>query len=111
MLIACFYMPQIGIAVERARRPHLVGAPVALSAHDNTLVAVSDEVTPFGIRTGQAASGARALCERLAVLPYDRAAYEEEANSIWDLCAIESSVVEPVSPEICYVALSGPHAQ
>jgi hypothetical protein len=61
MLIACFHMPQIGIAVERARLPHLMGKPVGLSAPDDTLVAVSEEKTAFGIRAGQAASGARAL--------------------------------------------------
>ncbi len=109
-LIACFYLPQIGIAVERARLPHLNGEPVGLSGPGDSLVAVSDEVAAFGIRTRQDASGARALCDRLAVIPYDRAAYEEAVHPIWHICAIESSVVEPASPEVCYVGLSGPHA-
>ena len=110
MLIACFYMPHIGIAVERARLNHLWGEPVGLVAADGALAAVSEEAEPFGIRRGQASAGARALCQNLTLLPYDRPAYEESARWIWDLFAIESSFVEPVSPEVCYVNLTGPDA-
>src|SRR5438270_10195902 len=110
MWIACFYMPQLGIAVERARLNHLWGEPLGLALPDDSLAAVSDEAAIFGIRAGQTVSGARALCERLAILPYDLPAYEESARLLWDLFAIESSVVEPVSPELCYVELSGPDA-
>ena len=104
-MIACFYMPQIGIAVERSRLNHLWGAPVGLAAEDGVLAAVSDEAAMFGIEPGQDAAGARALCTHLTVLPYDRPAYEEAAHCVWDLFAIESSFVEPVSPEVCFIEL------
>ncbi len=107
MLVACFVLEQFGIAVERTRLPHLWGEPVALLADSGALAAVSDEALPYGIRPGQSASGARALCPSLAVLPYDRCAYELAAQPLWDLFAIESSVVEPASPELCYVELTG----
>src|SRR5688500_1294947 len=109
-MIACFYMPQIGIAVERARLNHLWGEPVGLAAEDGSLAAVSDEAAPFGIKPGQDSGGAKALCRNLTVLPYDSAAYEEAAHCVWDLFAIESSFVEPVSPEICFVDLAGADA-
>ncbi|HEX9007420.1 MAG TPA: hypothetical protein VF889_09000, partial [Bacteroidota bacterium] len=108
MAVACFLMPQFGIAVERTRLTHLWGEPVALESSEGTLAAISDEAAAAGIRAGQAVNGARATCERLVVLPYDREAYEEAAHPVWDLFAIESSVVEPVSPELCYVELTGP---
>jgi DNA polymerase-4 len=109
-MVACFYMPLIGIAVERARLNHLWGEPVGLTSADGALAAVSEEAEPFGIRMGQDANGAKALCQNLILLPYDRPAYEEAAHAIWDLFAIESSFVEPVSPEVCFVELPTPDA-
>src|SRR5437773_107322 len=106
--VACFSMPQIGIAVERGRLTHLWGESVALASPDDVLLAVSDETAPLGISVGQTAAGARSLSSKLIVLPYDRPAYEEAAEAVWDLFAIESSVVEPVSPEQCFVEMSGP---
>src|SRR5437868_1577965 len=102
MPIACCFMPDIALYVERARSPHLAGRPVGIAGPDDILVVVSEEAAPFGIRIGQTSSGARGLCERLTVLPYDRPAYELAARPVWDLCAVESSIVEPISPEVCY---------
>jgi len=106
VLVACFWMPQFVIAVERARLTHLWGRPLAL-ARDGILAAVSEEALPYGVRPGLAAAGARALCQDLAILPYDDEACREAARPVWDLFAIESSVVEPESPETCFVEFSG----
>lgn len=106
-MIACFLMEQIGIAVERARLTHLWGEPFGLAAADGSLKVISDEAARCGIQVGQSLTGARALCDRLAILPYDTPSYEVAAQCVWDLLAIESSVVEPVSPEICFVELTG----
>src|SRR5437764_1106501 len=76
MPIACCFMPDIALYAERARSPHLAGRPVGIAGPDDILVVVSEEAAPFGIRIGQTSSGARGLCERLTVLPYDRPAYE-----------------------------------
>lgn len=107
-LIACYWMPDIGIACERARLPHLREEAVALAGVDAMLAAVSEQATNAGVRAAQTVSAARALCPALIVLPYDRRAYEEAAQCVWDLLAVESSFVEPLSPELCYVELRGP---
>src|SRR4051794_40565869 len=100
MLIACFTFPQFGIAVECARRTHLFGSSVAL-INDTTILVASSEAEARGVRTGQTISAARSLCPDIALLPYDLNAYEEAARLLWDVLAIESSIVEPVSPELC----------
>ena len=106
MMTACFSLDQFGIAVERARLAHLVDAPVALAA-GGRIVVVSEEAAQFGIRRELAESTARSLCPHLHLLPYDRPAYEEAARAIWDAIAVESSVVEPESPEICFAEITG----
>ena len=106
-MIACFLFPQTGIAVERTRIISLWGAPLALVSPEGVLLVVSDEGQQFGVRVGQSASSARALCSSLVVLPYDRAGYETAMQSVWNALAIESSVVEPTSPEIVFSELTG----
>jgi nucleotidyltransferase/DNA polymerase involved in DNA repair len=106
-MIACFYMPQIAIATERIRALSLWGQPLALVGEDDALVCVSEEAATAGVKLGQAAGGARALCRRLVVLPYDLAAYEAAAQVVWEALAVESSLVEPVAPEVCYVQFDG----
>jgi len=105
-VIACFSVPTIGLAVERERRPELKGQPLALT-RDGVLCVVSREAESFGIKPGQKVSGAYSLCENLTVAPYLLATYEAAIRPLWNLCAIESSVVEPISPEKCFVELSG----
>lgn len=106
-MIACFYMPQIAIATERIRALNLWGRPMGIVGEKDVLVCVSEEATLAGIQVGQAATGARALCRSLIVLPYDRGAYEQAAQVVWDALAVESSLVEPLTPEICYVEFEG----
>ncbi|MCW3099656.1 MAG: dinB [Chthonomonadaceae bacterium] len=106
-MIACFLFRHVGLAVERTRAENLWGEPFALCAADSTLQVVSDEAGRFGVCAGQNSSSARALCPSLIVLPYDRAAYEAAMGTVWDALAVESSVVEPVGPEIAYVEFSG----
>ncbi|MCW3097483.1 MAG: DNA-directed polymerase [Chthonomonadaceae bacterium] len=106
-MIACFYMPQIAIATERIRALSLWGRPVALVGENDLLVCVSEEAVTAGVKPGQTAAGARALCRPLIVLPYDRMAYEQAAQVVWEALAVESSTVEPVAPEVCYVEFEG----
>jgi nucleotidyltransferase/DNA polymerase involved in DNA repair len=108
MQVACFFMPQFGIACERARLSHLQDRPVALADGEEILQAVSDEAFARGIQVGQSASSARSLCFDLVVLPYDALVYESSAQCVWDAFAVESSVVEPCSPEVCFVEMTGP---
>ena len=107
MSIACFLIPAIGIACERARHAHLAEKPLVLSGDGGALQVVSEAAARYGLRRGQSASGARSLCTTLVMMPYDEEAYKEAARGIWDLLAIESSVVEPVSPELCFVEMDG----
>jgi DNA polymerase IV len=107
MSVACFVLPQFGIACERKRTPDLAGLPLVLTGEDGTVCVASDEAAHFGIREGQKVSGARALCSDLCLRPYDLPAYEADARDAWDLLAIESSFVEPESPEVCFVGFDG----
>jgi len=106
-VIACFYMPQIAIATERIRALALWGRPLALVGESDLLVCVSEEAALVGVKAGMAAAGARTLCRSLVVLPYDRAVYEQAAQVVWEALAVESSTVEPVAPEVCYVQFEG----
>jgi len=95
-VIACFYMPQIAIATERIRALALWGRPLALVGGSELLVCVSEEAMLAGVQVGQAAAGARTLCRSLVVLPYDRSAYEQAAQVVWEALAVDSAGVEPV---------------
>lgn len=106
-MVVCFILPQFGIACERARLPHLWGVPLALAGFDGTVRVVSDEASAFGVQPGQSVTAARSLCGALTLIPYDRPAYDSSARLLWDLLAIESSVVEPVSPEVSFAELEG----
>ncbi len=106
--IACFRMDSVGIACERRRLPHLWGEPCALAGSDSILAAVSPECFPFGIKAGQSVQSARAMCQGVIILPYDEGAYLRAAESIWDMIAVETSVIEPVCPEIVFAEFSGP---
>jgi len=110
MYIAAFSLPQIAIACECARLPQLAHEPLALAGDDGVLSAVSEEAASFGIQAGMTASTARCLCQGLIVLPYDRATYNEAAESVWNLLAVESSVVEPISPELAFMEITGADA-
>ncbi len=110
MLIACFYLPEIGIAVETARVPYHKGEPMALASAAASVLAVSKEAKRVGISVGMTVAGARALCRSLVVLPYNRPVYEEASEAIWDTLATESSRVEPVSPEMVFIELAENYA-
>ena len=108
--VAAFSLQQIGIACEQARLPHLINEPFALVDTSGSLAAVSDAAHSFGIGSGMPAATAYALCQGLIVLPYDLAAYREAAESVWNLLAVESSVVEPISPELAFMEITGADA-
>ncbi|MDE2126256.1 MAG: hypothetical protein KGJ62_06680 [Armatimonadetes bacterium] len=107
MMIACIYIPQIGIACERRLRKLESGVPVALADAEGRLLTVSPQAERFGVCPGILASGARALCPDLQIAAYQRELYEETAAGIWNLLAVESSYVEPETPERCFAALDG----
>jgi DNA polymerase-4 len=108
-MIACFFLPEVAIACERARLPRLRDFPVIITEDQETVAVASSEATAWaGVTRGMALSAARALVgPDLVVLPYDRDAYLETVHCLWDLLAIESDIVEPVSPEVCFLDLSG----
>lgn len=101
-MVVCFYLEKIAIACERARLPHIWGLPVGLVGEKSLLKVVSDDAEARGIRPGQSVSGAQSLCKDLITLPYERPLYQDAMPPIWNIFALESSCVEPVSPEICY---------
>jgi DNA polymerase-4 len=104
-VIACITTTKTAIYRERMRDATLMDKPLALMDGNGAVLVVSEEAELFGVRPGQAASGARTLCPGLATLPYDRPAYETAAEAVWNLLAEETSFVEPMSPEMCYATL------
>ena len=110
-MVACLYLPEIGIAVERSRIPDLWGEPAVLIDCANIIMSVSPECAVFGVSPGQKLSGARTLCPDLRVLPYDQPAYASAAEQVWDILALESSTVEPVSPELCFFLIDHTFAE
>jgi DNA polymerase IV len=110
MLVACFVVPQLGIACERLRLPEVVGQPLVLVEDGDHIRVVSDEAAAGGIATGQTAACARTFCPSVTVLPYDKEAYGAAAWGMWDLVAEESSCVEPAAPEVVYAGLPYIHA-
>ncbi len=106
MLVACFLFRDIAIVCESARLLHLRHEPFIV-AMDELVVAVSEAASHCGIRANMSVTATRSLCSSLIILPYDRAAYVRAMESVWDLLAVESSTVEPVSPESCFVQMEG----
>ncbi len=108
MWTVCYRIPEFGLTCERKRRPELHGQPFAIVGADDTVMAASSEATRHGVRPGMAIAAARLFCEALAVTTYDLPAYNEMAEAIWNRIALDSSFVEPISPEVCFAVLSGP---
>ncbi|MGO8669898.1 MAG: hypothetical protein ACLQVD_00780 [Capsulimonadaceae bacterium] len=99
----CLAIQGLGIAVERRRRPETAG-PVALVGLDGLILACSEDAERAGVRPGQRQAAARALCAAVLLLPYDDETTRTAAEPVWDLCAEESCVVEPISAEeVCLV--------
>lgn len=105
-MVACFMLESIGIACEWRRQPHLREEPFVL-ASDACVKAACPLAKGMGVRIGMKLTTAKALCQGLAVLSYDACAYMEAAESVWDLIAVETNQIEPISPELCYADMDG----
>ena len=110
MWIACYHLPCFGLACERKRQTELRGRPLALATSEGIVRIASEEAIRSGVRAGMAVSAARMFCPDLTVKPYDLPAYEEMAEAVWNRIALDSSFVEPLSPEVCFAMFSGPGA-
>jgi len=106
-MVGCCIVERFGIACERSHQPSLVGVPLALTGPDNKVVVASQEAAAAGVIPEQPLSAARLLCPSLSHRPYTTAAYLVAAEVIWNAVAVETSFVEPVSPECCLFELSG----
>jgi DNA polymerase-4 len=100
-------MEQFSIECERIKNPKLLGEAFALIDIHDTIQVASPEALAAGLAVGQPLSAAKILCRSLIHLPYDLSAYMKAAASVWDDYAVESSYVEPVTPEVCYIELTG----
>jgi len=107
-MIICLAIPELGIAVERGRLPDSVGLPLALTGVDGLVAVCSAEAFADGVRPGQKPSATRAICPAVVLIPYDDAAYRTAAEPIWNLCAEESSIVEPISAELVCLVIALP---
>ncbi len=107
MSVACFIVPHMGVVAACRRRPDLAASPLALVDEKGRVVTVSPEADRAGVHLGQAETAARSLCRDLVVVPYDREGADEAAREMWDILAVETSYVEPSSPEVCYAEIAG----
>jgi len=107
-MIICLAIPELGIAVERKRTPDRAQAPIALVGLDGLVRVCSAEAVAGGVRPGQKPSASRAICPGLLLMPYDEAACRNAAEAVWDLCAQESSIVEPISAELVCLVIALP---
>src|SRR6476646_2224422 len=103
--IACFLAPRLVMETERSRDPSLIGVPAAVIDENGIMTHVSEEAAVFGIGVGQKSRSGKSLCPSLRLLSYDFPAYEAAARPLWDMLADESSVVEPIDPQNCFVVL------
>jgi len=109
-MIISILTPNIGITAERRRCPGLIERPLVLVDTAQKILSVSEEAALCGISVGQALSGAKILCPILQSLPYDTDHYEQAMGVLWDVFAAETSCVEPISPELCYIELPDNYA-
>lgn len=107
MRLACVAVPNFRIAVERQRRPALIGLPVAMGEPPpggNQIIDCSPEATAFGVRIGMPLRDARTLAPDLTLLPPDPVFYSRSFDAM--LAAIEEAepLVEPGDLGVAYAA-------
>jgi DNA polymerase-4/protein ImuB len=111
MRLACITVPHFRIALERARRPQLRTAPLAIGEPPpgaNEVLDCSAEATALGVRPGMPLRDARTIVPDLIVLPSDPVHYDQAFEAL--LSAVES--IEPAveaGEDVAYAALD-PHA-
>jgi len=101
MRIACFFLPQFAVQVERQWAPSLQGKPVVIGGyrHETGHVhSVSEEAAAYGVAPDMSLRQAYSLCPSGIFLPYREESCDEGFMRVVTLAANLCPVVEPVPP-------------
>jgi DNA polymerase-4 len=101
MRIACFFLPQFSVQVERQRAPSLQGKPIVIGGyyHETGHVhSVSEEAAAYGVAPDMPLRQAYSLCPSGVFLPYRAENCEEGFMQVVALAANLCPIVEPVPP-------------
>lgn len=104
-MVACLLLPWFVIEAEVRRRPELAGRPVGVHARGR-LEALSREAEAAGLRVGQAAGQAGAICPDAVLLPYDANLYAALQEQVLARCADYVPAIEPASLTDLFLDLS-----
>lgn len=106
MRIACLHLPSFPLQACIRRRPYLAGQPVAVvlaaspGRESTGIAATSRAAHDRGVRTGQPAAAARALCPALEIVACEREELTSAAESAADVLRSLSDQVEVVEPSL-----------
>jgi len=101
MRIACFYLPQFAVQVERQHAPSLHGRPVVIGGyhHESGYVhSLSEEAAAYGVVPGMLLRQAYSLCPSGVFLPYRVECCGEGFMRVVARAAALCPLVEPVPP-------------
>lgn len=110
--VACIWIPQFAIRMERARRPELPAGPLVLvdSAATAAVRACSPEASAAGLAVGTPAAAIPQSCPGAVVLPFDSGYYERGWEALLVALNAISPQVEAGPPDVFYLDLANlPH--
>lgn len=105
--VACVYMPQFPLQVERARRPWLADTPLVLVSESKTVAALSAEAQRAGVRAGMPVRQAVALCGHLRALAFDGVAYREAWEALLESLDTVSPCIESPVEGVAFLDARG----
>jgi DNA polymerase-4 len=97
-------------SVEIARNPQLHGLPVAVGgpgSRRGVIAAASYEVRKYGVYSAMPIFQARALCPNMVLVKPDFHEYSRVSRKIIEILRSFTPDVEPLSPDECFVGLTG----
>ncbi|MCC2668220.1 MAG: DNA-directed polymerase [Armatimonadetes bacterium] len=112
--MACVWLPQFAVRVERERRPDLAGAPLALvgrreGGEGEALVvrACSLEAAAAGLAVGGPAHTISQRCPHAVIMSFDAHAYRQRYETLLTALDALTPLIEIQPPEVFYLDLSG----
>lgn len=97
------------VAVERLRRPDLVGKPVLVGGDGprSVVAAASYEARKHGVRSAMPMPMAKRMCPRAIILPPDHAEYRRVSEQLMGVLAGITPKCEPISVDEAFLDIGG----